>query len=146
MGHPIHFYQDGEGPCAGTSAAPAPAPAPDGAETATAPAADAGPELEAATDAAAEQPAPILPMRSLGDWVVGLKDDGWGIAAFTAAILSGEPGPMRGWAALPVHAAALPRRLPCAPSPRIAVLGGTAMAWSFVFDAVADLRSCCAKR
>ncbi|KAI3436429.1 hypothetical protein D9Q98_005846 [Chlorella vulgaris] len=93
LGYPIYYFQDGAGPCNPAAAEPA---------------------VEEAVDEEIEEPAPMLPMRSLGAWGAGLQNDGWSLAAFIMSLLG--------------------------------AIGGTTMAWAFVFDACSDLRRCSTKR
>jgi hypothetical protein len=45
--------------------------------------------VEEAVDEEIEEPAPLLPMRSLGAWGAGLQNDGWSLAAFIMSLLGG---------------------------------------------------------
>lgn len=88
MGYTIHYFQDGEGPCAGP---PAPAPAPEPEASVEAPAPSPAAEAEVAELAEEEEAQPVLYMRTFGAWVGGLNIDDWGLASFIMAIFAGEP-------------------------------------------------------
>lgn len=62
VGHPIPYFQDGEGPCGGVP-----------------------PETEQAESSEAQ----VLPMRTFSAWVAGLGSDPWSAASFAFGILSG---------------------------------------------------------
>jgi hypothetical protein len=147
LGYEVYYFQDGEGPCA--PPAPAPAPVAEAAPADIIDAAAPGPALEAAVDAAVaeavEEPALPNPMRSFGGWLRGLDEDGWGLASFIIAIISGGRR-----AGLPAGPCMLP---PCNLLANLheleallvwppAVFGTSAMAFTFIYDATIDLRAC----
>ena len=146
MGYPVHYFQDGEGPCAGPPP-PIEAPAP-------APAGNAVVEAVAEVVEEEEEEQPELPMRSFSGWVGGMDSDAWSAASFTAALVAGACASLaqlwRTWR-LAIHCAgcmahhthsSCPWLPPLAP----AVVGSGVVAWSFLFDAFVDFKNCLRKR
>lgn len=77
MGHTVHYYQDGQGPCA----------QPD--PLATSLTENAVPTLEEGVTAV-EEPVEPIPVRGIGAWARGLNEDGWGLASFIVGIFAGR--------------------------------------------------------
>ena len=108
MGYPVHYFQDGEGACAGPPPAPE-APAPE----APAPAGEAA--VEAVEEVVAEEEEDQLPlaMRSFSGWVGGLDSDAWSAAAFAAALVAGACAASLAQLCRPGTPATRLRSLPC---------------------------------
>ena len=163
MGYPVHYFQAGEGPCAGPPP-PTEAPAPALAGEAV---------VEAVVEVVEEkEERPELPMRSFSGWVGGMDSDAWSAASFAAALVAGacaslaqlrQPGrPAVGPCCLPStvlahgHCCQLLSAVPpahhthfaLAAPPPVAptVVGSGVVAWSFLFDAFVDFKNCLRKR
>ncbi|GAB4815293.1 hypothetical protein N2152v2_002339 [Parachlorella kessleri] len=81
LGYPVYYYQAGDGPCSGMLEAPT----------------SGGEEAAGAVDGGSTPEVMPLPMRSFGQWVRDLGDDGLILISFMVAVAAGVGGALMLW-------------------------------------------------